>query len=303
MLIRPMRMRANTLMNLIDVASWQRGIDLSAVFAQNPLHGVIVKATQGTTYINPDYSSWAKWLNDNDKPFGLYHYCDGGDAEKEASFFYNAIRQYVGKAIPVADYEGEALSKGTAWLKRFLDRFYALSGVRAMIYCSLSVIHEQDFTGLTEHPLWIAQYADMATVNGFLDHPWQSGSVSPFSSYVMHQYTSCGRLKGYDGNLDFDQFNGSYSYWLELARGEADQSPVPAPTPTLKPADPQIVLSVLKNEYGTGENRVNALRDAGYDPDSVQRKVNELYGIAAKVKRDISAEMPYINSILWIARS
>lgn len=292
-------------MNLIDIASWQKGIDLSILFANNPLHGVIVKATQGTSYVNPEYTGWVKWLNDNDKPFGFYHYCDGGNAEAEAEHFYRTVKPYIGKGIPVADYEGEALASGTAWLKRFLDRFYALSGVRCMIYCSISVVQEQNFNALTSLPLWIAQYADMKTVNGFVDHPWQKGSVAPFNGYAMHQYTSCGRLNGYKGNLDFDQFNGSYAMWLEMARGESDPTPTPAPTPTptLKPADPSVVLDVIKNKYGIGQDRVNALRQAGYDPASVQSKINELYLVASKVKQDIGKNMDYINAILWIARS
>ena len=295
-------------MNLIDIASWQHGIDLATLFKTNPLDGVVVKATQGTQYVNPDFAGWVKWLSDHDKPFGFYHYCDGGNAEAEAEHFYRTVKPYVGKGIPVADYEGDALRKGTAWLKRFLDRFRELSGVNAMIYCSLSVIHEQDFSALTDHPLWVAQYADMNTVYGFLEHPWQKGSVTPFNSYVMHQYTSCERLNGYNSNLDFDKFYGSYALWLELARGEADPTPAPTPAPApaptkLKPADPSVVLDVLKNKYGTGQNRVNALRQAGYDPASVQSKINELYLVASKVKQDIGKNMDYINAILWIARS
>lgn len=284
-------------MNFIDIASWQRGIDLSAVFAQNPLHGVIVKATQGTTYVNPDFDTWAKWLTEHDKPLGLYHYLDGGDAEKEAEHFYNTVRSYVGKAVLVADYEGEALSKGTYWLKRFLDKLQELSGVKAMIYCSLSVIREQDFSALTSHPLWIAQYADMATVNGFVDKPWQSGSVSPFSHYAMHQYTSCGRLKGYNGNLDFDQFGGSYSAWLELSRGEEIR-----PAPSLKPANPVVVGEILAGGYGTGTERAARLKAAGYDPDDVQNKVNELYAIALSCKKYLKGNEDYINAIGKIVR-
>ncbi|MDE6829703.1 MAG: hypothetical protein K2P34_05145, partial [Lachnospiraceae bacterium] len=36
-------------MNGIDISSWQRGIDLAAV----PCEFVIVKATEGTSYLNP----------------------------------------------------------------------------------------------------------------------------------------------------------------------------------------------------------------------------------------------------------
>ncbi len=293
-------------MNLIDISSWQRGIDLQSLFRLNPsLDGAIVKATQGTGYVNPDFSAWVKWLSDHDKPFGFYHYCDGGDADAEATHFYNAVKPYIGKGIPVADYEGEALLKGTAWLKRFLDRFCALSGAKAMIYCSLSVVREQPFNALTGYPLWIAQYADMNTVYGFLDTPWQKGSVSPFNSYAMHQYTSCGRLNGYSGNLDFNKFYGSYAAWNALCKDEDKPAAEPTPTPTpaaLKPANPVVVGEILSGGYGTGTERAARLKAAGYDPDDVQRKVNELYGIALSCKKYVNGNEDYINSITKILK-
>lgn len=41
-----------------------------------------------------------------------------------------------------------------------------------------------------------------------------------------------------------------------------------------KPVDDQVVQDVLANKYGVGEDRRNALRQQGYDPDEVQKAVN-----------------------------
>ena len=292
------------MMNLIDISSWQSGIDLPALFAKNSLDGVIVKATQGLTYVNPDFKGWATWLQDNGKPLGLYHYLDISDPEKQAEHFYNTIKEYVGKSIPIVDYEDMALSKGTLFLKRFLAKFYILTGVRCMIYCSLSVVSSQDFSKLTMYPLWIAQYADMLPVNGFVDKPWQKGSVAPFDRYWMHQYTSCGHLDGYKGNLDFDKFVGSYAEWCELCRAEGS-SPAPSPKPpaTLKPADPSVVLDVLHGKYGTNQDgRQEKLKNAGYDPESVQNKVNEMYGLAQSCHKYLKGNMDYLNCVIWILK-
>ena len=307
-------------MNFIDIASWQKGIDLAALFAQNPLDGVVIKATEGTGYVNSEYAAWVMWLTDNKKPFGVYHYLDTADPAKQAEHFYNTVKAYIGKCVPCADYEADALSKGTAFLKKFLDRFYALSGVKCMIYCSLSVVQSQDFTSLTDHPLWIAQYADMNPVYGFVDTPWQKGSVSPFAKYWMQQYTSCGLLKGwggkkysYDengkmyetitGKLDFDKFWGTAEDWTALGKGNAPQAEPSAPSAAYKKTDPAIVLRTLKNEFGIGTNRTVALRELGYDPADVQKTINRLYVTAGKVKKDIGGDMSYLNSILWIVRS
>ena len=286
-------------MNLIDISSWQSGIDLKTVFAQNDLDGVIVKATQGIGYVNPEYFSWASWLSDNGKPFGVYHYCEGCDPEDEAKHFYNAVKNYIGKAIPVADYEGDVLNKGQSWLKKFLEKFYKLSGVKCMIYCSLSVV--SSLTELTDYPLWIAQYADMNPVYGFLDKPWQKGSVEPFSKYWMHQYTSSGWLDGYNsGALDLDKFYGTVEDWNALAGGSSVE-PVPEPT-TLKGPDPVVIGKVLDGKYGTGTERSAKLKADGYDSNKVQDKINELYAIALSCKKYINGNEEYLNPLIKIVR-
>ena len=287
-------------MNFIDIASWQAGIDLDKMFRTNPLDGVIIKATQGTGYVNPEYAAWFKWLTEHNKPLGVYHFANGQDAAAEAKHFYAYTKSAIGKAIPILDYELDALKRGTGWVKQFVDAYRELSGVTCMIYCSLSVIHDQDWSKLTECPLWIAQYADGNPVYGFLDKPWQKGNVNPFSKYWMHQYTSNGHLNSWGGRLDLDKFYGTREDWDKLCKGAG---PAPEPTPSYKPVDSTIVLRVLKNEFGTGTERIMKLRDEGYDPAAVQKKINELYVIANRVKADIGKEMDYINGILWIARS
>ena len=287
-------------MNFIDISNWQNGIDLASVFAQNALDGVIVKATQGTGYTNPKFKEWADWLNTNGKPFGVYHYLDGLDAVAEARYFYDTVRPYIGKCVPCADYEEHAaMQKGTAWLKLFLDEFLRLSGVRCLVYCSQSVTQSQNFNDIARggYRLWMAQYADYSPVYGFLETPWHNGSVAPFNGYVMQQYTSCGVLKGWTAYLDFDKFFGNANDWKALCgEHEAPQE--------LKGADPVVVTDVLLGYYGNGEEaRYAALRADGYDPQKVQDKINELYGIAGKIRPVIGDDMDYINSIVKIART
>lgn len=282
-------------MNFIDISNWQNGIDLAVLFKENPLDGVIIKATEATGYTNPMFKTWAEWLTENKKPWGTYHFCSGSDAIAEAEFFYKTIKRYIGKCVPCADYEGDALKRGTAWLKEFLDEFYRLSGVKCLVYCSQSVTQSQNFTEIAKdgYRLWMAQYADYSPVYGFKDNPWHNGSVAPFSGWQMHQYTSCGVLNGWRSYLDLDKFYGTESDWKALCEKNGEIKPISA----LKHADPTVVSQVLMNRYGTGEERRQALIKDGYDPDSVQKKINELYAIAAKVKPIVQGNKEYINSI------
>lgn len=47
------------------------------------------------------------------------------------------------------------------------------------------------------------------------------------------------------------------------------------PNPTTKPSNGPIVDAVIRGEYGSGLDRRNRLKAAGYNPDEVQKAVNE----------------------------
>lgn len=291
------------MMNFIDISSHQKGIDLAVLFQKNPaLDGVIVKATEGTSYTNPEAKGWLDWLMDNGKPFGTYHYLGNVDAVAEAQYYVRALKDYPGGTLAI-DYEDAALRWGPKYAKACLDEVYRLTGVRPFIYCSQSVVRFQDFKAIAEagYPFWMAQYAGYNIVNGFLDKPWQQGSVGPFQGYAMQQYTSCGRLIGWGKNLDFDQFRGDTAEWAALA-GTKDIY-VPSKPAELKGPDPCVVSDILHGKYGIGADRAEKLKASGYDPAKVQAKVDELYGIAASCKKYVRGNEDYLNSIDYIIRA
>lgn len=286
-------------MNFIDISSWQQGLDLAGLFSANPyLDGVIVKVSQGTGYVNPFAKAWLDWLIANGKLAGTFHYLDLMGAEAEAQHYVASVKPWLGKVALAIDYEEQTLSKGTAYLKACLDEVYRLTGVKPLVYCSqVSTLQAQDFSAIAAagYPLWVAQYADMSPVYGFVPVPWHSGSPSPFPAYTMRQYTSCGRLEGWGKNLDFDLFYGEADDWKALF-GDA-------PPAELKPADPDIVSEVLMGYYGIGSERYKKLTAAGYDAQAVQNKINELYVLANKIKPKVKGNMEYLNSIVKILRS
>ena len=85
-------------MNGIDISSWQTGINLNAV----PCDFVIVKATGGTGYVNPDYTRAMNQAMSAGKKVGVYHYAREkgckGSAVAEADFFVKTVQSYIGKS-------------------------------------------------------------------------------------------------------------------------------------------------------------------------------------------------------------
>lgn len=283
-------------MNLIDISGWQNGLNLEQMFNKNPnLHGAIMKATEGTYYVCPNCDPWVQVAKKLGRPWGFYHFLSGGDPIAEAEFFYKNTSAYFHEGIPVADYEAQALSAGTGYLKRFLDKVYDLSGVKPLVYTSLSVVQGQDFRAIANagYRLWLAQYANMQ-YTGIQENPWQSGSVTPFNGYIMHQYASTGRLSGWGSNLDLDKFMGTLDDWKLLANGD---SYIPGDD-TSKPVTPEIVADVMAGKYGIGDIRRMMLVNEGYNYDEVQGKINELYSLAEKTKKAAGMYLDVVKEYL-----
>ena len=57
--------------------------------------GVIVKATQGTGYVNPKCNHQWDLAGQLGKKRGLYHYAGGGNPVSEAQFFLSNIKNYL----------------------------------------------------------------------------------------------------------------------------------------------------------------------------------------------------------------
>lgn len=216
-------------MNGIDISSWQQGLDLSKI----PFDFCIIKATEGTTLVQPTCDPWVQYCIQNGKPWGFYHFCAGSDPIAEANWFVDNCLNYFGHGIPVFDYEDYGRF-GTAKAKQFLDRVYERTGVRCVVYTSRSVLKEEDWSAIApNHKLWVAQYANY-DVTGYQDDPWiQAGTFGAWDSIIIHQYSSNGRLSGYSKNLDLDKAYITPEQWNAIAKGDTVQQPT-----TSKPQTP-----------------------------------------------------------------
>ena len=211
-------------MNGIDISNYQRGLDLGVV----PCDFVICKATEGTSIVHDTCDSWIQDCKRLGKCWGFYHFLAGKDPVAEADFFVDNTLNYFGKGVPVLDYEAYGRI-GTTGAKRFLDRVYERTKVRCLVYMSRSVCTEEDWSQIApNHGLWVAQYANNSPT-GYQSNPWfSSGSIGAFKAVTIHQYSSTGRLSGYNGNLDLDIAYLDRNAWMRIAKGDREDA-VPEP--------------------------------------------------------------------------
>ena len=261
-------------MNGIDISSWQNGINLDVV----PCDFVICKATESTNYINPDCDRAYQQAKRNGKCLGVYHYAKGGDATAEANFFYNNIKGYVGEAVLCLDWESGnnrawATSREVSWIRTFCNRIKALTGVIPMLYVQASALSRvQAVARECNMGLWVAQYAN-SKATGYQANPWNEGKYA----CAIRQYSSTGRLSGYNGNLDLNKFYGDRNAWNKYAgKGNTQTSkPTETPSTTATPsgATLDLVVATMQGKYGNGEARKKAL---GTRYNEVQEFINHI---------------------------
>lgn len=177
---------------------------------------VMIKATQGTSYVNPycdqDYQAAKK----AGKLLGVYHYLCGGNPEAEARYFYKNIKGYLGKAVPAADWEA---NQNTSWgnrnyVRRFVNEFHKLSGVWPLIYVQSSALN-QVANCAKDCGLWIASYPSMNW------HSWSIPNMkvntAPWPTYTIWQFTG--------DNMDRNLVNTTKEGWKKLAKASNESKP------------------------------------------------------------------------------
>jgi GH25 family lysozyme M1 (1,4-beta-N-acetylmuramidase) len=210
----------------IDVSSWQGDVNWAAV-ASTPVRFVIMRATRGNAYNDPMYADYLAEASANGLVVGAYHRAKvgvaAGDAKAEADHFVDVARNDGGDVLPVLDIEdanGLNVARLTDWVRTWLSRVSARTGVRAMIYSSPYFwrTHLGDTRWFADHgyPLWIAHWgvpAPSVPAGNWGGHGW-----------TFWQRTSTGRVAGISTNVDRDRFDG-----FSLLRGKiASLSVTPA---------------------------------------------------------------------------
>lgn len=251
-------------LNGIDISSWQKGINLTAV----PCDFVIAKATQGTNYVNPDCARAIEQARAAGKLFGVYHYVSGGNAVAEANYFVDNCKNWVGKGVFAIDWESNenAAWGNEAYLEQVVAQVKARTGIPPIIYVQASRYAQVKAVADRQNcGLWIAQYANM-NATGYQDSPWNEGAYS----CAIRQYSSAGRLNGYNGSLDLNKFYGDSAAWNKYAAGGSSApAPSPAPAPavavaasnkrtyTVRSGD---TLSAIAAKFGVAVSQISGYR-------------------------------------------
>jgi GH25 family lysozyme M1 (1,4-beta-N-acetylmuramidase) len=197
----------------IDVSHWQETIDWAKVAAAGKKFAFI-KATESTDFLDNKYATNRAQAKANGIKVGAYHFARPGtntnDAINEANWFIKNAGPVSGELLPVLDLEvtgGLTDSQLSAWAKAFLDRVYALTGVRGAIYVSPSFWSSNagNSTNLAVagyKVLWIAHWTTASS-------PTTPANNWNGNGWTFWQYTSSGSVNGISGRVDLNRYRFS----------------------------------------------------------------------------------------------
>ena len=171
--------------------------------------GVIHKATQGTSFVDPMYHERRQQALSVGLHFGAYHFGEAGPAVPQVSHFLNTV-QPTPTDLLVLDFEAygaETMELESAEL--FMDEVYVRTGQWIGLYSGQSFC--ADMLGpITDTPLarcwlWLARYS---TEPPDVPLAWDV--------FTLWQYTDQGIVQGIEGPCDRNKFNGTMEGLLRL---------------------------------------------------------------------------------------
>ncbi len=198
----------------IDVSHYQHRIDWDTVATQK-VDFAFVKATEGLTYKDSLFQrNWSELKRVGIKR-GAYHFYRPNSSPKTQAYnFLSTVSIEEGDLPPVLDFEvvsGQHHFGIISGLQTWLSIVENELGFRPIIYTNLNLYNEYIKDNFNDYSIWIARYNDLAP-HMPIDQPWS-----------FWQYGNRGRMKGIEGDVDFNVFSGSHQD-LEYFGFPADSS-------------------------------------------------------------------------------
>ena len=199
----------------IDVSYYEPSVDWPTVHA-NGIDFAIIRATDGTQYIDPSFPAYWAGAKAAGVIRGAYQFFrPAEDPIAQADLLLQRMGPpEPGDLPPIIDVEvngGLAPADVAAAVRAWVSHVAAAIGRQPIIYAGLYSWHDlTNNTDITTSPLWVAQY----TTAPCPDIP------SPWTRWEMWQDSSTGSVPGIPGStLDLDLFNGSHDDLVAFTNG------------------------------------------------------------------------------------
>ncbi|GGE48753.1 hypothetical protein GCM10011391_29480 [Pullulanibacillus camelliae] len=194
-----MEKRSNNHLQGIDVSHWQGTIDWKRV-ERSGVAFAYIKATEGTTFVDPMLATHARAIKETKLHVGFYHFArftDNASAQHEAKHFGSTVAPYTSDLLPALDVEVDiGLNKRqlSELILIFCQAVKKQTGQDVMLYTNTNFSKLHLDHALHQLPLWIAEYNRSS--------PQDNGI---WGDWAVFQYSNKGRIPGISGHVDLDE--------------------------------------------------------------------------------------------------
>lgn len=194
---------------VIDLSHYQNEPDFFRLKAAGTI-GVILKATQGSSYIDPTFTQRRTNARSASMPTVAYHFLEPGNVASQVSFFLKVAQPGAGERV-VIDYEASDgnepsladLEAMVSALQKDARRLQVTVYGGNLLKQKLGSAQKSDILASTS--LWLAQYP----AGGLDDRDKITWPKQVWPTWSLWQYTDKGYSTGLTGTSDCNVFNGS----------------------------------------------------------------------------------------------
>lgn len=181
------------MIKIVDVSSHNSATGYSIAGCD----GVIVKATQGTTYTNPNHAAQVKRGRDNGLGIGHYHYSEGTDLHAQVDYFLKQAKPQPHDWLAL-DWENPEVSSAEK------DDFLAYcrsraAGRKILLYCNTDFWLHRESGAHRADGLWVAAYNGRPGNPGIKDSWWGHQYTDTPVDLTVAQFSTRAQLLAWAG--------------------------------------------------------------------------------------------------------
>jgi GH25 family lysozyme M1 (1,4-beta-N-acetylmuramidase)/LysM repeat protein len=254
------------------------------------LDWAIIRTQYGSNTIDRHYKTHHAELRKRGVPTAAYAWVRGvsiADMQKEAEDFYNRTLEAVEPSFWFLDVEEKSMDDMRAGVSAYVAKLRELGAKKIGIYIAHHLYKTFDLNLDEVDAVWIPRYG---ANNGKPD-------VKPDYPCDIWQYTSVGRVPGYDGDLDLNMVISDKDLtWFTGEKVEAKPQPKPQPQPQKQPKQTTKTYKVVTTlpGYKTAADAKNRRNKAGTVKPGTYHVFNESQGMV-NVTRESRVPGSWIN--------
>ena len=206
---------------ILDISEWQTPATINYDKMAKALDGVIVRIQYGSNYVDKHYKTHIAEFQKRGIPVAVYAWVRGSslyDMEKEATDFYNRAKAY-NPTFWWLDVEEKSMNDMRTGIEKYRAKLKALGAKKVGAYIANHLYAGFNLDTAKFDGIWIPTY-------GSNNGQYNGSNPTATSNYNLHQYTSNGRLAGYNGPLDLSRIaKGKFSDFFGTTTANKPSTP------------------------------------------------------------------------------